>query len=180
MQQHDGLLAAFQLDEQTALDAQSIQRANLSSAPTWLHFDRTRPKAESWLREHSGLDAPIKQALLASATRPRLTRYGHGILLMLRGSNEAPGAERDDLMSLRIWAEPERVISLQGVTLEAADPVIAALGNGQGPRTTGDLLTALLENVMQSLLPLVEAVVQQTDELEDRVLDPQRTAVVWN
>src|SRR5690606_24425682 len=84
-----------------------------TATPVWVHLDLTRPRAAAWVRRSAGLDESVAEALLTEETRPRFEPHESGILVIFRGVNTNPGAEPDDLISLRMWVEPGRVITLR-------------------------------------------------------------------
>ena len=53
----------------------------------------------------------LVEALLSEETRPRSTVIGKGALLTLRGVNHNPGEDYEDMVSLRIWTEENRIIT---------------------------------------------------------------------
>ena len=71
----------------------------------WLHLDRTNPECERWLEQESGLDPVIVEALMAEETRPRTSRFGDGLLVIFRGVNLNPGADPEDMVTVRLWVE---------------------------------------------------------------------------
>ena len=71
----------------------------------WVHLDATSPGARRYLHEHSGLDRLAQDALLEEETRPRTVAMGDSLLTILRGVNLNPGADPNDLVSVRLWAE---------------------------------------------------------------------------
>ncbi|MGO1273004.1 MAG: CorA family divalent cation transporter, partial [Pseudomonas helleri] len=122
MQEEDnaqwGLVYALVLDgkggarhiPRTELDTLELQ----SHESLWLHWDRSHPQAQTWLRGSSGLSDFSCDLLLEENTRPRLlTLPNNELLLFLRGVNLNPGAEPEDMVSLRIFGSSQRVISLR-------------------------------------------------------------------
>ncbi len=75
------------------------------------HFDNTKAAARDWLRRTSGLDPLVAEALITEETRPRAVSIGDGLPLALRGVNLNPGAEPDDMVSIRLWRHASRVVS---------------------------------------------------------------------
>lgn len=92
---------------------------------SWVHVDRRDPAARAWAEGPAGLDPLAVEALFEEETRPRLTPFPGGDLLILRGVNTTPGADPEDMISIRIWIEPDRVISVSGLRLLAVDDVVA-------------------------------------------------------
>jgi len=127
-----GLIHAFALDNAggcRAVEWQSI--TNITEAQQdylWLHFDFEKEDAKMWLRDKSGLNDIAVRALLAEDTRPRTISRGDNLLLALRGMNLNPGAEPDDMVSLRIWTNGRVIfdnllLALRGMNLNpGAEP----------------------------------------------------------
>lgn len=134
----------------------------------WLHWDRSVPGARQWLREASGLNAFACDLLLEEATRPRLVPLGKEcLLLFLRGVNLNPGAAPEDMVSLRIYADPRQVISLRMRPLKAVAALCDAFEHGEGPRTASEVMLFLAHSLTDGVDSLVGGVAEQLDELED-------------
>lgn len=168
------LLHAFVLDGQGG--ARSIERSQLDSLQLaeqeslWLHWDRSQEQAQRWLRESSGLDEFSCDLLLEENTRPRLLPLpDHELLVFLRGINRNPGAEPEDMVSVRIFADARRIISLRLRPLLATDALIADLQAGKGPRTSSELLLELARHLTSRVDDLVTELSEQLDDEEDRL-----------
>lgn len=75
---------------------------------TWLHGDYSTADAVSWLAAQGFGESAIL-ALTRSDTRPRALKMGNGFLIVLRGVNLNPGADRDDMVSIRFWIESRQI-----------------------------------------------------------------------
>jgi zinc transporter len=139
--------------------------------PLWIHLDRTRQRAQSWVRTESGLDALVAESLLAEETRPRVQQVGEGFLVILRGVNYNPGAEPDELIALRIWLEPTRIITLRQFRFQTIAHLRARAQQGEAPDTSGSFLAALTLGLAERLAPSVENLEEILDEIEDEMLD---------
>ncbi len=173
-EQQYGLVHALVLDGQGG--ARQLAHAELAGLQLqaqeslWLHWDRGHPGAQQWLRQCSGLSAFACNLLLEESTRPRLLPLSEEqLLLFLRGVNLNPGAEPEDMVSVRVFVEPQRLLSLRLRPLRVTEKILAQLVAGQGPCHVSDLLLALArgltEHVDELLLDLGEAV----DDEEERV-----------
>ncbi|MDX1581213.1 MAG: CorA family divalent cation transporter, partial [Alphaproteobacteria bacterium] len=99
-----GLLHGLVLDGQGGARALSFADLESGVPPnSWVHLDHHSPEVRAWLVEKSGLDPLVCEALLAEETRPRCTPFGEGLVLILRGVNLNPGADPEDMVSLRLW-----------------------------------------------------------------------------
>lgn len=174
MSEEDGLIGAHILDGKGgARDAD--WPAVLAWAPKdsdlWIHLDRHGARTESWLHETSGLTSLQVDALLADETRPRVAFMGEGALVTLRGVNLNPGADPDDMVSLRIWVDAHRMVSVRLRRLMAVNDVRERLVDGKGPVSTSDLLRMLANGLTNRMNPVIEDMNDEVDSLEDEVVD---------
>lgn len=176
---HWGLVHAFVLDGQGG--ARSIARAALddlqlkAEESLWLHWDRSHLQAQAWLRTQSGLDEFSCNLLLEENTRPRvLALPADELLLFLRGVNLNPGAEPEDMVSVRIFANARRVISLRLRPLRATEELIAQLAKGRGPKSSAELILFLAENLTDRVDTLVSQLSELLDEQEEHLDGDER------
>ncbi|MGQ7957610.1 zinc transporter ZntB [Pseudomonas sp. SP16.1] len=177
--QEAALLHAFVLDGQGG--ARSIERDELDGLQLaereslWLHWDRSQPQAQRWLREQSGLDEFSCDLLLEENTRPRLLPLPDDeLLLFLRGINRNPGAEPEDMVSVRIFADARRVISLRLRPLRATEALIDDLQAGRGPRTPSELLLELARYLTERVDDLIAELSEVLDDEEERLDGDER------
>jgi zinc transporter len=140
---------------------------------TWLHLDYSAPEARSWLLEESGLDPIVAEALLADETRPRVVPSDEGLLVILRGVNLNAGADPEDMVSIRLWIERSRVISLRRYHLMAVEDLKEALARGTGPTSAGEFLVALCRGLVARVGGVLEELDDEVDALEDEVLSAE-------
>src|SRR5690606_35849502 len=93
-----------------------------------------------------------------------------GVLMMLRGVNLTPGAEPDELVSLRFWIGPTRIVTLRRTPMLGVRDVRLALQGGRGPRNAAELLVEVIGRSVERIDNVVGAVEDMVDELEDEVL----------
>lgn len=136
----------------------------------WVHLDAAHAETEVWLRERSGLTAYVVDGLLASETRPRCDDYDDGTLLILRGVNLNPGADPEDMVSIRIWTEPDRVISTRLRRLMAVEDIREQLAAGKGPLSTGHLVARLSARLSDRMGPVIDGLGDQVADLEERLI----------
>lgn len=147
-------------------------------APAWLwvHLDHADPEHRAWLQESAGLDSLTCEALLEQETRPRFVTERDHMLILLRGVNLNPGSDPDDMISLRIWVEAHRVISLRHRRLLAVQDVRKRLLAGDGPTTPGELLVAVASRLVDRQAGVVDAMEDTVDEIEMQLMsDPGYT-----
>ncbi|MBZ0217006.1 MAG: zinc transporter ZntB [Fimbriimonadaceae bacterium] len=136
----------------------------------WVHLNRGAPEAISWLKK-SGIDHFILSALTAEETRPRCTVHGDGAILNLRGINLNPGAEPEDMISIRIWIEKKRVISVGMRPLMAVRDLLNSIERNQAPISPGDLISKLALRLADQAEPTISNLNEKIDVLEELILD---------
>lgn len=135
----------------------------------WLHFNRLADETRDWLESSSGLDETVIAALLQTETRPRCASYEDGLLLNLRGINHNPGAEPEDMISVRIWATGNLVISMRSYPVKAIHEVREEIAAGLA-LSPGGLLSYIAERLIDNIEPVVEQLKEEADEFEDALL----------
>ena len=173
MSDHPELIYACLLDGQggaAPLDWAGVDGWTPGDGPIWVHLDATHPDTESWLRAESGLDTYVIDGLLASETRPRCDSYADGILLILRGVNLNPGAEPEDMVSIRIWIDAHRVISTRFRKLMAVQDIRDQLAAGKGPVSTGHLVARLGARLTERMGPVIGELSDSVTALEDQLI----------
>jgi zinc transporter len=131
----------------------------------WLHLGRKSLEARDWLRLRSGLSENAVHGLLEQDTRPRLTPMDDGTLLILRGINRNPGAQPEDMISLRLFIEPARLISVEGRRLATIEPVLGALDRGE-IGTLGAAVLRLVRALREDVEPVLDDLQLDVDQFE--------------
>lgn len=138
----------------------------------WVHLDANHPDTAEWLRRETGyLDPLITDALLAEETSPRFTEVGGGALLFLRGVNLDVSSAPEDMVSLRLWVDKHRIISVRKRRLKAIREIESALLDGRGPTNAGDFAADLVSRMFNRFEPVLAALDDATDEIEAAALD---------
>jgi len=137
----------------------------------WVHLDRHEERARDWLTAEAGLEPTIREALLQEETRPRALALESGLLTILRGANLNPGADPDELVSIRLWTEADRVISLARWRLVSVGELRDELLAGRGPKGPGELLAALAGRLIERIGPVVENLGDLADGLEEQAIE---------
>ncbi len=154
------------------LEGSAISECIKSDAIAWVHMNADHPETRVWLeREVSYLDPFITEALLAEETSPRLTEIDGGALLFLRGVNLNEEAAPEDMVSIRLWIDAHRIISVRKRRLKAVRDIEARLLEGKGPKDAGDFVSHLVAKMFNRFEPVLAALDEATDNVESDVLE---------
>lgn len=137
----------------------------------WLHLNYSEPSVQDWMSVHSGLSDLTVEALLQQETRPRCVVADQGLMLFLRGVNLNPGSDPDDMVSIRIWLDAQRVISLGMRHLLSIDDVVSAIKRGSAPRSPGEFIAMFLNALLDRASKVIDDLATIVDELDDSVLE---------
>lgn len=135
----------------------------------WHHLHRDHVETRNLLRE-AGLDTISINALMADDTRPRCTRHREGILLNLRGINLNPGSEPEDMISIRMWIEAHRVISVWIRPLIAFQDLAQSIDNNAAPVSPGDFVAKLALRLTDRAEPSIATLNEKIDDMEEAII----------
>ena len=170
----DAFICAYSLNGDgsgTPLDAPGVASGTATEIPVWVHLSARSASDRQWLENEADLpDETLIDALLAEDTRPRMQTRDDGVLLILRGVNLNDNAEPEDMVSIRIWVESRRFISVQLRTLRGVEDMQQRIESGTGPTDIGDLVTTFIEGSIVRMSPIMGDLADGIDELEDRIL----------
>ncbi|MDX1347552.1 MAG: zinc transporter ZntB [Thiomicrorhabdus chilensis] len=175
-----GLIHAFLLDGQGSgryLNWDEVQQWTADSGRLWLHFDYTEAFAINWINNQSGLDDLITEALLTEETRPRAVSIGDGLLMALRGVNKNPDSDPEDMVSLRIWVDDNRIISTRKRTLISVQDLLNQLQAGKGPVNSAEFVVNLADRLVWRMGDTVDQFEDRIGELEDNALSEDRSTL---
>ncbi len=141
-----------------------------------VHLDRTKERAQHWVRERSGLDPFAVEALLAEETRPRVESIGDGLLVILRGINMSEGVEADELIAIRMWIEPGRVITLRQFRFQTIADLRQRAQSGDAP---GGFLAAVTSGLSARIVPTLNNLREMLDRIEDDMVASEQDDDSW-
>ncbi len=127
----------------------------------WIDLDLTNKAARKWLAAKGDVDDNTTSILLTGETRPRTLVKEDGLITVMRGINMNPGAVPDDMVAVRMYLQPNRVITSRRRRVLSIRDVRDSLLAGIGPKTTGEFLVTLTG----ALAERIEAAVENIDEM---------------
>ena len=132
----------------------------------WVHLDGRDEASLHWLEREESLPETARFNLSAAETRPRCQPLGDGVIINLRGPREPQEAEDgDELVSIRIWAERGRVISLTFRRMEGLEGLRERMERDEF-LDPGDLIAALSIHIAHQLDPVVADLGDLVDDCE--------------
>ncbi len=176
-----GLLHARLLDGKggaRALDWEGVAAWKPDDGVLWLNLDYSVAEITTWLAERSNLDPVTISALTDSDPRPRAVAHGDNLLMILRGINNNAGAEPEDMISVRAWVEPRRVITLRHRVSTSVKSIVADLERNAGPRTASELALTLVERMVTHVVARVDLLGDAVAACEDRALGDEQQATL--
>lgn len=175
----NGLLAAYGLDGQgggRALTTAEIGQWNPMTGTLWLHLDFSQDDTADFLHALPALSPVVAEALCLDETRPRVDLIADGLLIILRAVNTNPGAEPDDMVSIRVWLEPHRIITSRRRKLKSIQDLQQNLGQGTGPKDPGSFLLQLIDRIGFRTSQTVAELEDAIDALEEQ-FNSERQAI---
>lgn len=159
-------------DELSPDAAAKLQVAIKGTDLAWVHLDINDPTSKPWAEsELNFLDPLTVDALFAEETRPRILEFEQGALLILRGVNLNAESEPEDMVSIRLWIDESRIISVRKRRLKAVTDLRERLDAGNGPKTAGDFITLLAGRLFERMEPVFSELDERLDDAEEKVME---------
>lgn len=174
--ENNGLIQAFLFDGKGGgrdVGWEEVNSWTADQGKIWIHLLYTSAAAITWLEEQSGIESLVVEALISEETRPRSTVIGKGLILNLRGVNRNPGEDYEDMVSLRMWAEENRIITTRKRSLLSDTDLKYQFSRGCGPTSIGQFIISVNEQLTSYIEEAVEGIEDSISLLEEQVISPQ-------
>lgn len=169
------IIFAYELNKKggsKAVSEKNLPAKVKSNSLTWAHFHSDHPETKKWLEKNvSYLDPLIIEALIADGSRPRMEEFGDGMLIILRGVNLNKNEEPEDMVSIRIWIDDKRIISMRRRKVRAMLDIEDRLNKGKGPKTAGEFLSQLTTRLFERMEPALTELDSNLDGVEEKVIE---------
>jgi len=166
----DGLLHALVLDRNGGaklIEPDGIDSWQPEDGLLWLHLDVAEKPPDKWMRTALGLKPSVIETLNADETRPRSLTLTEGLLTVLRGVNTNPGADPEDMVSIRLWIERDRIVSTRRRRLLSVQDLREQLEQGLGPKTSGEFLAELIGRLADRIGIFVDTIEDSLSSIEE-------------
>ncbi|MBL6665128.1 MAG: zinc transporter ZntB [Rickettsiales bacterium] len=142
----------------------------------WIHLDANHDKTKTLLtKECEYLDSIIINALLAEETRPRVECVNDGLFLIVRCVNLNDNSDPEDMISIRMWIDPHRIITIEKRNTKSINDVETSILSGNAPKTSGDFLCLLLSCVFNKMEPILGSLDEIMDNVEEELIENPTT-----
>lgn len=167
MTETPGVVFAISLDGKGG--GQPIEPAAFSdSLPAWMHLDFSSREARRFL-EAEGLEPYVVDTLTRLESRPHTLAVGEALLVILRGINRNAGADPEDMVSIRMWIERDRILTVRQRPAMAAQLARAELVSGGGALSTAELLIRIITHLADGIATFVDDIEARMESLEEIV-----------
>ncbi len=149
--------SATPLDQTSSLDK-----------PLWVHLDYSLPDCAETLSS-LGLSDNIIESLVRTTTRPRTIADRGGFMIFLRAVNLNPGDEPDDMVSLRVWLEQDRLITVRQRKVYSIQDIRREMEAGNGPEHIQQLFILIVERLADRISEYVDNIEEKVSEFEESI-----------
>lgn len=154
------------------LTGEDIDKKVRSHKPTWVHLDAKAQETREWLRHNVDyLDELTINSLLEEETRPRLHESRDGIMIIMRGVNLHKGAEPEDMISIRLWIDKNRIITTERRAMVAVSDIKNLLDIGKGPKNSVEFLIHLSTRILVHMEEVLIELNDNTDKIEEEAIN---------
>ncbi len=154
-------------------DFKSAEKRKLSAGTNgyvWLNLDYKEPNTYNILTKKYHLAAEVAEALCDDSTRPRYFHFGDGMVLIMRGINQNSGCDPEDMVSVRIWLDKEKIITLSHRRLKLINIMRKEIEKKQVPPTSVQFFLTLAQKMVDEINDTVIDITETTSDLEEKVI----------
>lgn len=173
--QQDPIIFSYAFDREgkaTKLTNKKVADELKNNGLAWVHLDANHPNIVKWLqKEVSYLDHLIIDALIAEETRSRVMEFESGLLIILRGINLNKNSEPDDMISIRMWVDAERIITIQRREMKALFDLQNQVEEGKIIKNSGEFVYNLIYQTIFSTSPFLYGLGDKVDDLEEKIMN---------
>ncbi len=137
----------------------------------WTHINFSDTAGAAWIRQESGMPDIIADAMLSEESRPRALHTDQGILVILRGVNLNAGSEVEDMISVRLWLEKDRLVSASRRPLKSLDLIRQRIEEGEGPGSPAAFALELIDRLSHFIGEVTDQIEHRLEQAEDEVND---------
>lgn len=172
-----GIINAFYIDSvgKTAekLSSDSLPPVKHDRDYLWLQLDFAVPEVKQILQSLN-INESIIHALTKAESRPRVAVSNDELLLIVRGINKIKGEKPENMISVRIFATPNLLVSCQKKSLTSIQNLLADIEQGNPPLSSGDFIVRLNERIVINMGDTMENIEERAIAMEERVMDDTR------
>jgi len=172
LEEDRGLVFAVILDGKgggTQVGWDEIRAWRPEAGALWYHVNVNSEHVTSWILGRGGLTEPTASAMLSRESRPRVFHGSKGFVAILRGINLNPGRDIEDMVSLHMWSDGLKLISVRQEKLRTTRDIYEETIAGAGPGTIPDLFVTLIARLTDRIGLVVVDYDDKLDELEEMI-----------
>lgn len=170
MSNQSHIIFSYAFDKQgkaQKLDNKKIAQELENEGLSWVHLDANNSLTKTWLEKKVAyLDHLIIDALIAEETRPRIIEFEAGILIIIRSINLNKGSNSEDMVSLRIWIDNCRIITVQRRDMRAVFKFAESIESEKLIKNSGEFLYNLLYESLLDTTSFIYGLTETLDSLE--------------
>lgn len=157
----------YELNGQGGFTVITQEQWLVSKQITWLHGDIADIKPI--LKKLNILSKADSHALIAKETRPRATCHQDALLATFRDVKYNKTQQNQEMLSLRLWANKNRVITTQKHPVASIAVLRQLLISGNGPKDISEFLVNLLSIMAEAVSNALFKMDDNLDAIEDLI-----------
>ncbi len=152
------------------ISAESLPAIRHENDYIWLQLNFTVPETKTLLQSLNIGESAI-HALTKPESRPRAAVSSDELLLIVRGVNKISGEKPENMISVRILATKNMLISCQKKSLLSIQNLLSDIEQGNPPLSTGEFIVRLNERIVVNMGELMEDIEDRAIRMEEQVME---------
>lgn len=165
---------AFYIDSVTKktepVDPKALPALKNDNDYFWIQVDFSVPESRVII-ESLHENEIITSALMKDDSRPRVAIYPDELLLIVRGVNRMKEEKPENMISVRIFATRNLIVTTQKKSLKSIDSLVEDMKQNNAPKSTGDFIVRLNERLVFNMSDLMEDIEEAAISMEEMVME---------
>jgi len=152
------------------IDAYSLPTLKKDTDYVWLQLDFSSTETRK-LVESLQINEFWASALVKDDSRPRVEIAPEELLLIVRGMNRIKGEKPENMISVRIMASKNMLITCQKKSLNSIKSLVEDMEQNNPPKSTGDFIVRLNERLVFNMSDVMEDIEEAAISMEELVME---------
>jgi len=168
------VINAFYVDSKTQkaekIDAYALHALKNDTDYIWLQLNFSQPEALKII-ESRQVNELWASAMVQDDSLPRVEIAPEELLLFARGMNLIKGEKPENMISVRMMASKNLIITCQKKSLNALKTIAEEMEQVNSPKSTGDFIVRLNEKLVFNMSDVMEDIEEAAISMEEMVMD---------
>lgn len=139
----------------------------------WIHLESLDEENIAWLETESNIPKDILESFITEDSRARLTIFPEGIFIVLKALNYDPGHDIDEMASIRLWIDDNKLISSRVHRTGTFEYIEDRIRHNKSPKSIGEIIIMIVQKIYDEMEETIHGLDDKIYKIEQKLLDDE-------